>query len=308
MNITDQIRRLVRIVNKVRRDAPISKDELIAYICRDLGYREQRITQRTLQRDLNIIATLFNISITFNRGVGGYVIENNDNTSKEYEILLQNFELLSRINQDSVLLNCVIHEHRLPPLGDSFAEILTAIRSHNYIEFNYKHYRNGNKLSRHTIAPHFLKESQQRWYVIGYNSTKQLRVYALERISNVDITTKFKPQPTEDIMALFAESFGIWADESIPIEDIVLKYDNIDGAFVKSLPLHQSQRIIAEDDNSVTVGLRLRITNDFVMALLSRSRSIEVIEPLSLRERMESIYRDALQRNKSVSNERMESI
>nr|WP_239416251.1 WYL domain-containing protein [Bacteroides sp. An322] len=37
--------------------------------------------------------------------------------------------------------------------------------------------------------------------------------------------------------------------------------------------------------------------NDFVMELLSRSRSLEVISPLHLRERVRSIYEEALKRN-----------
>lgn len=79
----------------------------------------------------------------------------------------------------------------------------------------------------------------------------------------------------------------------------MVRYNKLDGAFIKSLPLHSSQHIISEDDCSVTIGLRLRVTNDFVMALLARSRSIEVLEPLSLRQRMESIYKEALLRNKT---------
>ena len=44
-------------------------------------------------------------------------------------------------------------------------------------------------------------------------------------------------------------------------------------------------------------NLRLRITNDFVMELLSRSRSLTVIRPLHLRERVRKVYEEALKRN-----------
>ena len=125
-----------------------------------------------------------------------------------------------------------------------------------------------------------------------------MRVYALERISRVELKiSKFKPKKTKDILQIFDNSFGIWADENIPIEDIVIRYDKLDSRFVKSMPLHSSQNIIEEDENSLTIGLRLRITNDFVMALLARSRSMEVITPLSLRQRVEDIYLEALKRN-----------
>ena len=101
-----------------------------------------------------------------------------------------------------------------------------------------------------------------------------------------------------DIPALFRESFGIWNNPEDPVEDIVLKYDALDARFIKTLPIHSSQRTISETADEITISLRLRITNDFVMELLSRSRSVEVISPLSLRKRLNEIYAEALKRNK----------
>jgi predicted DNA-binding transcriptional regulator YafY len=217
----------------------------------------------------------------------------------EYERLLQCFELLSRID-DNALLSCVQAEHRLPPIGDLFYEILCAIRNRCIIEITYEHYRNVNKLGVHILSPRLLKESQHRWYVIGYNDADELRVYALERIKNVSILKyrKFRPKPIEEIKRLFAESYGIWVDNKQEVEDIVIKYDKLDGSFVKSLPLHHTQRVLEEDENSVTIGLQLRITNDFVMALLARSRSIEIIKPISLRQRVYNTLCDAVERNR----------
>ena len=298
MKITDQIRRLVRIANKVRYSKATSPEELIR--CASLNHSDHynNITIRTLQRDFKYIHELFDMHIIFDRGLGGYIIKDRGQTAMEYEVLLQNFELLSRIDNDSVLMDCVISEHRRPPLGECFEEILDAIREHHIIEFDYEHYRDNCKVKRHIIHPHLLKESQQRWYLIGYNNEDKMRVYALERISNIELKiSKFKPKDTKDILQIFDNSFGIWADENMPIEDIVIRYDKLDSRFVKSMPLHSSQYIIEEDENSLTIGLRLRITNDFIMALLARSRSMEVISPLSLRQRVEDIYREALKRN-----------
>ena len=100
-----------------------------------------------------------------------------------------------------------------------------------------------------------------------------------------------------DIPSLFRESFGIWNNPSDPVEEIVLKYDALDGAFVKTLPLHSSQEILSDTSDGLTVRLRLRITNDFVMALLSRSRSVEVVSPLHLRQRLHDVWAEALRRN-----------
>ena len=96
----------------------------------------------------------------------------------------------------------------------------------------------------------------------------------------------------------FKDCYGIWNQPSIPVEEVELKYDALDGKFLKSCPLHHSQQILVDDKDEFRITVRLRITNDFVMELLSRSRSLEVIRPQHLRERIRQVYEEALKRNK----------
>lgn len=96
---------------------------------------------------------------------------------------------------------------------------------------------------------------------------------------------------------LFRDCYGLWNDENIPVEYIELRYDALDGRFIKSSPIHHSQQVLVDTPDELRISLRLRITNDFVMELLSRSRSLEVIKPLHLRERVKQVYEEALKRN-----------
>ncbi|MFS6557285.1 WYL domain-containing protein, partial [Parabacteroides distasonis] len=74
-------------------------------------------------------------------------------------------------------------------------------------------------------------------------------------------------------------------------------YSPLDGRFIKSAPIHSSQKVLVDSDEEFRISLRLRITNDFVMELLSRSNSLEVISPQHLRERIRKVYEEALKRN-----------
>ena len=127
-----------------------------------------------------------------------------------------------------------------------------------------------------------------------------MKCFAVDRMNRtVVLAKKFTRDESVDIQELFRESYGIWNDLRDPVEEVVLHYDSLDGAFIKTLPLHETQEILSDDPESgLTIGLRLRITNDFVMELLSRSRSLEVLKPLHLRERVRKIYETALERNK----------
>ena len=117
-------------------------------------------------------------------------------------------------------------------------------------------------------------------------------------MSNLNVDDKtFKRDDSINPDDLFKHSYGIWDDPSMPVEEIEISYSSLDGKFIKTTPLHSSQKILVDNDTEFRISLRLRITNDFVMALLARSASITVIKPLSLRARIREIYKEAIERN-----------
>ena len=126
-----------------------------------------------------------------------------------------------------------------------------------------------------------------------------LKTFGVDRIRELRVLEDegFKRDREVEVDELFRDCYGIWNQQDIPVEDIELRYDALDGKFLKSVPLHHSQRVLADTEEEFRIALRLRITNDFVMELLSRSRSLEVIRPQHLRERVRQVYEEALRRN-----------
>ena len=164
--------------------------------------------------------------------------------------------------------------------------------------FGYVYVREGGKVREKKVYPHYLKEDQQRWYLLAYDDGK-LKNFSVEHIHNLRILYEetFRRDMNIDVETLFKESYGIWNQTDIPVEEIELSYDALDGSFLKSVPLHPSQETLVDNAQEFRIRLRLRITNDFVMALLSRSRSLTVIRPAHLRERVRKVYEEALKRN-----------
>lgn len=301
------IRRLAIIINKLRNSEYIPPQKLIDEVNQTMRWRYSEAngcTQRTLQRDFNTIEELFGLTISHNKNKGYYIVQNNEYTDF-HEELLRNFEMLNAIDSDSILQQYVLAEHRRYAAHANIAEILDAIRNRFTVEFDYTLFRHDNKVISKQVEPYYLKESQQRWYLVGYDSDKKLKCFALDRLSLFRIAADkpFTRREDIDIPALFRESFGIWNDPQTPIEEIILRYDTLDGAFVKTLPLHTSQEIVSDNDEGLIIKLQLRITNDFIMELLSRSRSVEVIKPHSLRKRLYDTYIKAAARNVPESHE-----
>ena len=296
------LKRLAMLVSKLSGKY-VPRDELLKYVQSQImaafpgstGY-----SLRTLQRDFNTLRGAFGIDVRYRDGYGYYLTEGTQDT-EGYKALLQNFELLTSIYSDSVMQKYVIPEHRRIASPAGLDEIFTALRESRHLSFEYTYFRHGFAVARKEVKPYCLKESQHRWYLVGKDLKDDvMKCFALDRMGSMEtLVKKFTRDESCDVQALFNESYGIWNDFRDPVEEVILHYDALDGAFVKTLPLHNSQEILTDDsEQGLTIRLRLRITNDFVMELLSRSRSLEVIAPKHLRKRIFEVYKSALERNR----------
>lgn len=278
----------------------IPADELISYLNLQMELRgyEVGLSIRTLQRDIAEIGSMFEIEIKNRRGDGYFIVERNDNADLHYEELLLNFDLLTSLNNSAEASGFIIPEHHRPKGVESIPVLTHAIKNCDVIKFDYKLVRKKNKIISKTVNPYFLKESLGLWYLVAIDDMGNLRNFAVDRISNPEIlNSKFRKDESLNPNDLFKNSYGIWDDDNIPVEEIELSYSSLDGYFIKATPLHSSQEIIIDNDEEFRIKLNIRITNDFVMALLARSNSLTVIKPLSLRERINDIYQQALKRN-----------
>jgi hypothetical protein len=77
-----------------------------------------------------------------------------------------------------------------------------------------------------------------------------------------------------------------------------LQYDHRDGHYLKANPIHHSQKMILEDDKTITFEIFAKPNEDLQMELMKRSWSVKIIEPTSLREKMLEIWKEVLERNK----------
>ena len=293
--------RYLLILNRLQKEKgrSVAAKELLQCVNGGLESREypSELSLRTLERDIKDVMELgFPIEYKPNCG---YCLEDRkpDYFANTAEMLL-NFDLLNAINSDSVGSRYILAEHHRPVGSEQMPKLIYAVRNQHPITFDYTLVRHNDEVKPVRVLPHFLKESNQRWYLLGKDGDV-LKSYGIDRISNITIleNERFKRDDTIDVNELFKDSYGIWQQTDIPVEDIELSYDALDGKFLKSLPLHHSQRILCDTEEEFRITLRLRITNDFVMELLSRSRSLTVIRPLHLRERIRKVYEEALRRN-----------
>ena len=68
------------------------------------------------------------------------------------------------------------------------------------------------------------------------------------------------------------------------MERITLKASAGQANYLRSLPLHNSQREIKKAENYSVFELTIRPTYDFLQEILRNGENVEVLEPLWLRE------------------------
>ena len=95
-----------------------------------------------------------------------------------------------------------------------------------------------------------------------------------------------------DTKSYFSSFFGIVLDKDIKEERIVLRADRYHQHYLRTLPLHPSQREIYTSDEYADFELHLRPTYDFCMELLKVGAMIEVLEPQSLRHQLHGCIKD----------------
>lgn len=305
MSKNSQINRQILIIRKLISETGkqnyISKPELIEYLESTLvDYEKINLSNSTIDRDIKNIKEFFNIPVTYSKKHNGYCIDNDFSISDSPQIqtILESFEILSSLNKYGGMPDFVIPEKRKSAGTEHFTFISTSIRDQKNISFQYFKYDTNSK-SEYTISPFALKESKNRWYVIGFkNDQKQLKAFGLDRISNIfSLNTTYKEKvKVEDIINYYMDCFAMFSAQEKP-EKIVLWLDYRDSNYIKSFPIHHSQKIVKETEHGTQFELYIKITLDFLMELMSRAWSVEVIEPLALRAKLNVYFEDAFRRN-----------
>ena len=93
----------------------------------------------------------------------------------------------------------------------------------------------------------------------------------------------------------FAEYFGVLTDET-PLAHVVVRAYGRTSNYLRTLPLHASQREVASCEDYADFSFDIRPTADFIGELLSYDVGLEVLQPADLREKIRLLLSQSLQR------------
>ncbi|WP_166925690.1 helix-turn-helix transcriptional regulator [Flavobacterium poyangense] len=177
-------------------------------------------------------------------------------------------------------------------------EIYQAIIKKMVLVLTYKSFKSREESTFH-FHPFILKEFNNRWFLIGKKKgSAPITNLALDRIIAIDYDFNL-PYLDQDFDAdlFYKNVIGVTVNTGLKPRKIELWIDAVNAPYVITKPIHQTQRLIKEnEDGSIIVHLFLSPNYEMERILFGFGDGIEVISPENLRDRMKKILTKALER------------
>ena len=272
-----------------------------------LGYGEE-LPLKTFHNHKKAIKDIFDAYIECDRKDGyRYYIDEPEriegNNLRSW--LISSYATLNQIQADNKLEDRIIFEEI--PSGQTWLTcIADAMRRNHVLSITHQGFGKPEP-STFDIEPYFLKVVKRRWYVVarspyysernkeqGVKPSDVYLVYALDRISDIQDTGRtFKMKKNFDVHSYFEGCCGIITSNESS-QKIVLRAYNGFADYLRTLPLHESQREIGSDDESTLFEYHLKPTFDFYQLVLAQGDQVEVLEPESVRDEMRNFAQNIL--------------
>lgn len=206
--------------------------------------------------------------------------------------LLSTMTVNAALSESAAIRNRIILEN--VPAGEQFLPtIIDGVKLGRRLRMGYQKF--GFDPSTRMVEPYALKLSRRRWYMLAHTEG-QFKVFSLDRIFSLEMTDEhFEPLKDFSPQAHFAEYFGVLTDGT-PMAHIVIRAYGKMASYLRTLPLHHSQRMLSSSAEYTDFALDLRPTADFIGELLSFDQGLEVLEPLDLRQRIRGVIEKTLKR------------
>jgi predicted DNA-binding transcriptional regulator YafY len=177
---------------------------------------------------------------------------------------------------------------------EHFSKLLQAILNKRVLKLKYTPY--GKSQITATVYPYFLKEYNDRWYLIAYvKGYGSYAHYALDRIDDFEEVAVTYKKADIEFDEYFDDVIGVTVPEKAS-EDIVLRISKPRFEYIRTKPLHLSQRIVEENDNFAIININVKVNKELEALVLSFGNDIDVLAPEFFREQVANKIRSMNQK------------
>lgn len=194
------------------------------------------------------------------------------------------------LNIDHSRKQIIYLEHSLNEPGQRWLDdVYNSIRSQQVLNIDYSPF--DRQATRHTFSPYFMKEYNNRWYVIGYE-------HKLGKCLNLALDRFYAIQPSLqpynmdyffDHDDYYKNVYGVTVLEGLKTEIIIFKAIPLLSKYLITKPIHPTQIHDFVDDTGTIFKLDVCINYEIIHKLLSYGADIEILSPESLRIQIKEI-------------------
>ena len=217
---------------------------------------------------------------------------------KQYESTIEKIIDRLDVNTNNKESNEKIVQFETAPAyfgSEYLKEIIDAIKKKKELQFIYKRFDNDQE-KEYLFQPYLLKEYRNRWYLIGKNKLKSnIVTFGLDRIKSMHTAdSTFIPDKKFDADTYFKYAIGITSNDGSP-KEVELSFKPLAGKYVKTQPLHPTQKILIENEKEFKIKIQVLITNELLMTLLSYGSDVKVNAPAELADMVVDALKKSLQ-------------
>ena len=293
------------IINTIYRSKYITLQELNERWVQTEMSEGMPMNRITFNRHRAAIEEMFDISIECQRKGGYFYYIDNEEVFKNNNLqhwLLDSLSISNMLMESSLLKERIMLENI--PAGKQYLQpIINAMKQGHKLQMTYHKFGQEESYTI-TIEPYAIKVFKQRWYLLAKNPKREApTVYALDRVKQL-IETEETFQFPEDFNteAFFRDCYGVMnTDEKA--QRIVIRANAPYMNYVRTLPLHHSQKEIKTTDQYADFEFYLKPTFDFRQELLAQGHDVEVLLPAQFRKEMKEMLEKMLSRYQLNNNE-----
>ena len=283
------------LVNTLRQYKRLSLEEISDLWVKDQVIGGSPLTRASFIRHKDAILNMFGIIIEcdLDRGYKYYIANPEVLDDESIERWMLSTLTVSTVLSDSVSLRERILLENVPAGEEYLQTIIQALKTNRRLLITYQRF--GNESYEKTISPYALKLFHQRWYLLAFTG-RHYATYSLDRMLAVSLTDETFEMPDDfSPQDYFSEYFGVLTDET-PLEHVVIRAYGRTPDYLRTLPLHATQRELSQTDEYTDFSIDIRPTPDFIGQLLNHADGIEVLEPADFRLKIREIIEKTLNR------------
>ncbi|WP_299061716.1 WYL domain-containing protein [uncultured Polaribacter sp.] len=182
-------------------------------------------------------------------------------------------------------------------IGTEFiTPLFKAIQNKQTLLIDYKSFK--SKVAQNIIFhPYHLKQYNNRWFLFGkHNDYNNLINLALDRIQSIEQSSEnFDESQLVNFEEYFDDFIGVTKPNEGQLITIVLRASNQLAPYIKTKPLHGSQKKIKESTDFYTFSIEVIPNYELEKLILSHGEDLKIVKPLDFQQKIKYRIKKQLQ-------------